>query len=102
MWRYRTGFSSVFSSPAVANGVVYVGVGSDEQNVGIDAFSVTCATGGRSCTPLWHKKLGFFIPSGPAIAGGMVWVADGPGNGPADLYALGLPVPGRAGRQPSR
>ena len=86
------------SPPAVANGVVYVSVGSNEKNVGIDAFSVTCATGGRTCTPLWHKKLGFYIPSGPSVAGGMVWVADGPENGPADLYALGLP----SGRGPRR
>jgi outer membrane protein assembly factor BamB len=90
------------SPPTVANGVVYVSVGSNEKNVGIDAFSVTCATGGRSCTPLWHKKLGFYIPSGPSIAGGMLWVADGPENGPADLYALGLPVPsGPATRRPA-
>jgi hypothetical protein len=79
------------SPPSVANGVVYVGVGSTEKNVGIDAFSVNCATGGQTCTPLWHRKLGFYLPSGPSIAGGMLWVADGPENGPAVLLALGLP-----------
>lgn len=79
------------SPPTVANGVVYVSVGSNEKNVGIDAYSVTCATGGGVCTLLWHKKLGFFIPGGPSIAGGMLWVTDGPQNGPAELYALGLP-----------
>ncbi len=86
------------SDPVVANGVVYVGLGSNEKNVGIDAFSVHCATGGGLCTPLWHGKAGYYIPGGPVVTGGEVWAGGGPVNGPADLYAFGLPVPHEASR----
>lgn len=34
--------------------MVYVSLGDNDKNVGIDAFSVTCATGDRFCAPLWH------------------------------------------------
>ena len=81
-------------SPAVANGVVYVAEGSNENNVGIDAFAATCATGGGTCTPLWHGKLGFYVPSDPVVAGGELWTVDSLQNGPSSLYAFGLPVPG--------
>ena len=58
-------------APAVANGVVYVAEGNSAKNVGIDAFSVHCASGGGTCTPLWHGNGGsFYVPSGPVVAGG--------------------------------
>lgn len=82
-------------SPAVANGVVYVPAGNNRSNVGIDAFSATCATGGGICTPLWHGGGGtYYLPSPPSVADGEVWTTGGPVNGPANLYAFGLPVPG--------
>ena len=117
------------SSPAVANGVVYVATGSGPPRVflpiqshghlpardgpsprgeaagsltpgagsltaGIDAFSATCATGGATCSPLWQGSGGsYYSPSGPVVAGGELWGTGGPHNGPADLYAFGLPVP---------
>lgn len=84
-------------APAVANGVVYVAEGNSARNVGIDAFAVHCATGGRTCTPLWHGNGGsYYVPSGPVVAGGELWATGGPANGPANLYAFGLPVPGAA------
>ena len=84
-------------APAVANGVVYVAEGNSAKNVGIDAFSVHCATGGGTCTPLWHGNGGsFYVPSGPVVAGGELWATGGPQNGQANLYAFGLPVPGAA------
>ena len=83
--------------PAVANGVVYVAEGNSAKNVGIDAFSVHCASGGGTCTPLWHGNGGsFYVPSGPVVASGELWATGGPQNGPANLYAFGLPVPGAA------
>ena len=88
------------SDPAVANGVVYVSEGSNAKNVGIDAFSVHCATGGGTCTPLWHGTAGYYIPSGPAVAGGELWAGSGPINGPANLYAFGLPVPHQSSASP--
>lgn len=85
-------------APAVANGVVYVDEGNSAKNVGIDAFSVHCATGGGTCAPLWHGDGGsYYVPSGPVVAGGELWATGGPVSGPANLYAFGLPVPG-AGR----
>jgi PQQ-like domain len=84
-------------APAVANGVVYVTEGNSVKNVGIDAFSVHCATGGGTCTPLWHGNGGsYYVPSGPVVAGGELWATGGPQTGPANLYAFGLPVPGAA------
>jgi outer membrane protein assembly factor BamB len=84
-------------APAVANGVVYVAEGNSVKNVGIDAFSVHCATGGGTCTPLWHGNGGsYYMPSDPVVAGGELWTTGGPVNGPANLYAFGLPVPGAA------
>jgi outer membrane protein assembly factor BamB len=84
-------------APAVANGVVYVAEGNSAKNVGIDAFSVHCATGGGTCTPLWHGNGGsYYVPSDPVVAGGELWTSGGPVNGPANLYAFGLPVPGSA------
>jgi outer membrane protein assembly factor BamB len=84
-------------APAVANGVVYVAEGDSAKNVGIDAFSVHCATGGGTCTPLWHGNGGsYYVPSDPVVAGGELWTTGGPPNGPANLYAFGLPVPGAA------
>jgi hypothetical protein len=84
-------------APAVANGVVYVAEGNSAKNVGIDAFSVHCASDGGTCTPLWHGNGGsYYVPSGPVVAGGELWATGGPQNGPANLYAFGLPVPGAA------
>ena len=105
------------SDPAVANGVVYVGVGltppriflpiprqgqlpargtpyqAGSHSVGIDAFSATCATRGGTCGPLWHGSSGgFYGPLGPVVADGELWATGGQENGPADLYAFGLPA----------
>jgi hypothetical protein len=76
----------------VANGVVYV-TGPVTKR-GIDAFSATCATGGRTCSPLWHGS--GLVASDPAVAGGEVWATVGPPTGPDKLYAFGLPGPGRS------
>ena len=89
-----SGEDSFHSSPAVANGVVYVSWTNSVSKKGIDAFSATCATGGGTCSPLWEGNGGsYYLLSGPAVAGGELWAAGGPQNGPADLYAFGLPVP---------
>jgi hypothetical protein len=92
-----SGEDSFHSSPAVANGVVYVSWTNSVNTQGIDAFSATCATGGGTCSRLWEGNGGsYYLLSGPAVAGGELWAAGGPQNGPADLYAFGLPVPSRA------
>jgi outer membrane protein assembly factor BamB len=72
-WRFETG-SLVDSSPAVANGVVYVG--STDGNL--------CAVDARTGNLQWSFDAGFMVVSSPAIADETVYVGGGDGN----LYAL--------------
>jgi outer membrane protein assembly factor BamB len=72
------------SSPAVANGVVYVG--SDDGK--LYAYAVGCAGGGGTCTPLWMgATTGGIIRSSPAVSDGVVYV--GSGDGQMYAYAVG-------------
>jgi hypothetical protein len=64
----------VYSSPAVANGMVYVG--SDDGNV----YALDSATG----TEQWSLATGFGVVSCPAVASGVVYVGSADGN----VYAL--------------
>ena len=65
------------SSPAVANGVVYVG--SDDDNL----YALNASTGAL----LWEYTTGgFFFNSSPAVANGVVYVGSYDGN----LYAFDL------------
>jgi outer membrane protein assembly factor BamB len=74
LWSYATG-APVESSPAVANGVVYVGSG--DYNL----YALNASTG----VLLWNYANG---PgqSSPAVANGMVYVGSVFGN----VYAFGL------------
>jgi outer membrane protein assembly factor BamB len=92
-----------FSSPAVANGVVFVadlgGGQTNGQIYAFDAKGISDGNGqgcqilsGRSCTPLWSYDLGynglspnFDLIGSPAVANGMVFETAGP-----MLYAFGL------------
>jgi outer membrane protein assembly factor BamB len=67
-------FSSSFSSPAVANGVVYFG--SDDINV----YALNASTGAK----LWSYAAGGVFFSSPAVANGVVYIGDQDHN----LYAL--------------
>ena len=62
------------SSPAVANGVVYVG--SDDDNV----YALNASTGAK----LWSYATGGAVYSSPAVANGVVYVGSDDGN----VYAL--------------
>ena len=64
----------VDSSPAVANGVVYVG--SDDDNV----YALNASTGAL----LWSYTTGNDVYSSPAVANGVVYVGSDDGN----VYAL--------------
>ena len=72
-WSYATG-DRVHSSPAVANGVVYVG--SDDHNV----YALNASTGAK----LWSYTTGDVVDSSPAVANGVVYVGSYDGN----VYAL--------------
>jgi outer membrane protein assembly factor BamB len=72
-WIFKTG-GSVVSSPAVVNGVVYIG--SNDYNV----YALKAHTGKK----LWSYTTGGEIYSAPVIANGTVFVGSNDGN----LYAL--------------
>jgi outer membrane protein assembly factor BamB len=72
------------SSPAVANGVVYVG----SRNSGeLFAYPVGCGSDGAICTPLWTASTdNWWISSSPAVYNGVVYVGGAGPNG--HLYAF--------------
>ena len=72
-WSYSTG-GNVYSSPVVANGVVYVG--SNDNNV----YALNASTGAE----LWQFTTGDSVTSSPAVANGMVYVGSLDNN----VYAL--------------
>jgi outer membrane protein assembly factor BamB len=74
-WTFTTG-DSVSSSPAVANGVVYIG--SDDGNV----YALNATTGAQ----LWTFTTGGDVQSSPAVANGVVYADSYDGN----VYAFGL------------
>ena len=74
-WSFQTE-SDVVSSPAVANGVVYVGVAPT-------LYALNAQTGAK----LWSYTTGdWWVQSSPAVANGVVYVGDSLPNG--SLYAL--------------
>ncbi len=77
----------VYSSPAVANGMVYVG--SEDNNV----YARNASTG----VELWQYATGNAVYSSPAVANGVVYV----GSTDSNLYAFGEPnYPDRAPQRP--
>ena len=73
-WSYTTG-GAVESSPAVANGVVYIG--SDDGNL----YALNASTGAK----LWSYNSGHLLEkSSPAVANGVVYV----GSSDDKIYAL--------------
>jgi len=84
-WTATTG-SVVRSSPAVANGVVYVGSGDGKLYAFDAAGSTNCTVTPTSCNPLWTGTAGNAVFSSPAVANGRVYV----GSDDSKLYAFGL------------
>jgi serine/threonine-protein kinase len=66
----------VYSSPAVANGVVYVGAGDADFNI----YALDAATGAK----LWSYTAGGVVLSSPAVANGVVYLGADDDN----VYAL--------------
>jgi len=65
-WSYATD-NAIYSSPAVANGMIYIG--SEDHN--LYAFNASCHS---DCQPLWSYTTGGIIYSSPAVANGLVYV----------------------------
>jgi outer membrane protein assembly factor BamB len=68
-----------FSSPALVNGVVYIG----RENIGgpgagvfaFDAAGVTnCSGNPKNCTPLWQRDDIGIVQVSPAVANGLLYV----------------------------
>ena len=75
-WSYATD-NAIYSSPAVANGMIYIG--SEDHN--LYAFNASCHS---ACQPLWSYTTGGIIYSSPAVANGLVYV----GSYDHNLYAF--------------
>lgn len=78
IWNYSTG-TLVTSSPAVVNGVVYIGGGS-----GNHVYALNATTGAY----IWSYPTGDFVYSSPAVVNGVLFVGSNDGN----VYALGSPT----------
>ena len=74
LWRFATG-GIVYSSPAVANGIVYVG--SEDKNL----YAIDAVTGKEK----WRFATGDWVESSPAVANGIIDV----GSNDKNLYAIG-------------
>jgi outer membrane protein assembly factor BamB len=68
IWSYRTGFT-VRSSPAVADGKVYVG-SSDYSG----SYSKVCCLNATTGAHIWNYTTGFIVYSSPAVSDGKVYV----------------------------
>jgi outer membrane protein assembly factor BamB len=86
-WTGATG-GAVNSSPATANGVVYVGSADGK----LYAFPTNCSTGAGTCAPLWTASTGGAIDSSPAAAGNSVYV--GSADGKVYAFAVGCATGG--------
>ena len=75
------------TSPAVANGVAYLGIGLEDDSGPIPTFSgllaafdasgaTNCAGTPRVCTPLWTAPTSGWIAGQPAIANNVIYVRD--------------------------
>jgi eukaryotic-like serine/threonine-protein kinase len=74
-WTATTG-DVVFSSPAVAKKIVYVG-SNDNSLYAFDATGSThCSGSPKSCTPIWKTNtLGGDVPASPSVVNGLVYIA---------------------------
>ena len=72
-WSFTTG-GAIFSSPAVVNGVVYVG--SEDNNV----YAINALTGVK----LWNYTTGGYLRSSPAVVNDVVYIASSDRN----IYAI--------------
>jgi outer membrane protein assembly factor BamB len=80
LWQGLAGRESILeSSPAVANGVVFVGA-FDGRLYAFDADGCGAAT----CQPLWKGRTGGMIESSPTVSGGVVYIGSDDGK----LYAF--------------
>jgi outer membrane protein assembly factor BamB len=86
-WTAGTGGGPLFSSPAVVNGVAYVG--SDNKFYAFDAAGITnCSGTPNTCAPLWTATLAGAAASSPAVVNGVVYVKSSAFGGIETIYAF--------------
>lgn len=80
--RMGRGRGQIASSPAVANGVVFVGSqGTDQQDGRLWAYPARCRPVAGLCAPLWRSdSTGDLINASPAVADGRVYIASNDGR----------------------
>jgi len=79
LWNY-TSRGWVESSPAVANGVIYVG-SDDQLATAGNVYAINAATGAK----LWNFTTGGEVHSSPAVVNGLLYVGSEDGK----VYAIG-------------
>ena len=90
LWTGATlGEDGIISSPAVANGLVFIGSGSFDHRVyAFDAAGTTgCSGTPRTCTPLWTGDTPGGARSSPAVSGDSLYI----GSDQAVLTVFSLP-----------
>ena len=75
---------NVQSSPAVVNGVVYVGSDNGKLYAFDAAGNTNCSGTPKTCAPLWTASTGSSVFSSPAVSNGVVYIGSEDGN----LYAF--------------
>lgn len=74
LWNYTTGAAIYFSSPAVLNGVVYIGSLDDK------VYALNATNG----IQIWNYSTSGEVESSPALVGGLLYIGSEDGN----VYAL--------------
>jgi hypothetical protein len=76
LWRFGNGSAGYGSSPAVANGVLFVGGGPTNELRAFDALGKTgCGGIPKTCAPLWTASTDGDVRTSPAVANGVVYIA---------------------------
>jgi outer membrane protein assembly factor BamB len=83
LWTATTN-GSQFSSPAIANGVAYIGTENGNLLAFDAAGTTSCSGTPKTCAPLWIGPTGGSILASPAVANGMVYITAQDGK----LYAF--------------
>ena len=84
IWTAQVGTTIFASSPAVANGVVYIASFNEPNTFNSNLYAFAASCGSPVCRPLWTAPAGQFVASSPAVANGMVYI----GSGDDLLYAF--------------
>jgi outer membrane protein assembly factor BamB len=86
VWQTPISTADWESSPAIANGVIYIDVVDPSGNHELDAYDENCSF---DCPPLWSGSVAGRFASPPTVVNGMVYATSTNGN----VYAFSLAAP---------